>query len=278
MTDDLTSLLRAPASLDLATLDSRATPGFDGDKADGQRALKHEVGEVLALRQEQLYARGTTGARERVLLVLQGMDTSGKGGTIAKVAGLMDPLGVRVASFKRPTAEELEHDFLWRVEKQVPAAGMVGVFDRSHYEDVLVARVHELVPPEELERRYDAIDAFERRLVDDGVTIVKCFLHIDLDDQRERLAARLDDPAKHWKYDPGDLDERARWDDYQRAYEVAIERCSSVPWTIVPSGHKWYRNWAVGRVLAEAMEAMGLDWPEPGFDLDAERARLAAAG
>ncbi|WP_019146461.1 PPK2 family polyphosphate kinase [Aeromicrobium massiliense] len=277
MTDALTPMLRAQGPIDLSALDSRATPGFDGDKADGQKALRHEVGDVLALRQEQLYARGTTGARERVLLVLQGMDTSGKGGTIAKVAGLMDPLGVRVASFKRPTSEELEHDFLWRIEKQVPAPGMVGVFDRSHYEDVLVARVHELAPPDELERRYDAIDAFERRLVDDGVTVVKCFLHIDLDDQRERLAARLDDPAKHWKYDPGDLDERARWDDYQRAYEVAIERCSSVPWTIVPSGHKWYRNWAVGTVLAEAMEAMGLDWPEPGFDVDAERARLAAA-
>ncbi len=277
MSGDLTSMLRARGPIDLSALDSRATPGFEGDKEAGQRALKQEVGEVLALRQEQLYARGTTGGRERVLLVLQGMDTSGKGGTIAKVAGLMDPLGVRVASFKRPTAEELEHDFLWRVQKQVPAPGMVGVFDRSHYEDVLVARVHELTSPDELERRYAAIDDFERRLVDDGVTVVKCFLHIDLDDQRERLAARLDDPAKHWKYDPGDLGERARWADYQRAYETAIERCSSVPWTIVPSGRKWYRNWAVGTVLAEAMEAMGLDWPEPGFDVDTERARLAAA-
>jgi PPK2 family polyphosphate:nucleotide phosphotransferase len=277
MTDALTPLLRVSGPLDLSAHDTRATPGFDGGKDEGKQALRQDVGERLALRQEQLYARGAAGARERVLLVLQGMDTSGKGGTIGKVAGLMDPLGVRVASFKRPTAEELEHDFLWRVEKRLPEAGMVGVFDRSHYEDVLVARVHALAPPEELERRYSAIDDFEQRLVDDGVTVLKCLLHIDPDDQRERLKARLDDPTKHWKYDPGDLDERARWDDYRRAYEIAVERCASVPWHVVPSGHKWYRNWAVGTLLAEALESLDLDWPEPGFDLAAERERLAAA-
>jgi len=189
----------------------------------------------------------------------------------------MDPLGTQVASFKRPTPEELEHDFLWRIERRLPGPGMVGVFDRSHYEDVLVARVHGLAPTAELERRYEAIDAFERRLVDDGVTVVKCFLHIDLDDQRDRLQARLDDPTKHWKYDPSDLDERARWADYQRAYELAIDRCSSVPWLLVPSGRKWYRNWAVATVLAEALESIGREWPDPGFDVDAERARLDAA-
>ncbi len=273
----LTSLLRVPdRPVDLAAHDSRATPGFEGDKRDAETALAG-VGRTLALRQEQLYARGTTGAPERLLLVLQGMDTSGKGGTIGKVVGHMDPLGVRIASFKRPTPEELEHDFLWRVERQLPPPGFVGVFDRSHYEDVLIGRVRSLAPAEEIERRYDAIDAFERRLVDDGLTVVKCFLHVDRDDQRERLQARLDDPTKHWKYDPGDLDDRALWDDYQRAYEIAMERCSSVPWLLVPAGRKWYRNWAVGTVLAEALESIGTQWPAPTFDLAAERARLAAA-
>ncbi len=271
------SLSRTLSSLtNLADVDSRSTPGFDGDKADGRQALA-DLGPDLADLQERLHAHGTAGDPRSVLLVLQGMDTSGKGGVIEKVVGLVSPLGVRIASFKKPTTEELAHDFLWRVEKQLPGGGVLGVFDRSHYEDVLIGRVRSLADPAEIERRYDAIVDFERRYVESGGTIVKCLLHIDPEDQADRLLARLDDPTKHWKFNPGDIDERALWDDYQEAYQVVLERTSTdeAPWHVVPSGRKWYRNWAVGALLLEALQGLELEWPAADYDVEEQRARLA---
>jgi PPK2 family polyphosphate:nucleotide phosphotransferase len=262
----------------LASVDSRSTPGFDGGKSDAKKAIAG-LGEDLADLQERLYAQGTRDDRRSVLLVLQGMDTSGKGGTIRHAAGLVDPQGLRIASFKKPTPEELEHDFLWRIEKELPPPGRIGIFDRSQYEDVLIARVRELAPADEIERRYGAINEFEQAYADAGGTVVKCLLHISADDQKERLAARLDDPTKHWKYNPGDIDERTRWDDYQRAYDLVLERCSTdiAPWFVVPSGRKWYRNWAVATLLLEHLRALGLAWPAADFDVVAERARLSAS-
>jgi PPK2 family polyphosphate:nucleotide phosphotransferase len=262
----------------LTDVDSRSTPGFDGDKKDAKKAMA-DLGDELSDLQERLWANGTRDDPRTVLLVLQGMDTSGKGGTIRHAAGLVDPQGLRITSFKKPTPEELEHDFLWRIEKALPQPGRIGIFDRSQYEDVLIARVRELAPAEEIERRYDAINDFEHAYVEGGGTLIKCLLHITADDQKERLTARLDDPTKHWKYNPGDVDERALWDDYQQAYDLVLERCSTepAPWFVVPSGRKWYRNWAVATLLLEHLRALGLTWPTADFDLDAEKARVAAS-
>jgi PPK2 family polyphosphate:nucleotide phosphotransferase len=274
----LSSQLAVSGHVDLTTFDSRATTGFDGKKADAAAALA-AIGEELDGLQEKLFAGGRSGSSPtRVLLVLQGMDTSGKGGIVRHVAGLVDPQGLSITSFKKPTAEELEHDFLWRVENALPDAGMIGIFDRSHYEDVLIGKVRHLVDDDEISRRYIAINDFERSFKASGGVIVKCFLHITPDDQEERLAARLDDPTKHWKYNPGDLDERALWDDYQDAYAVALERCSTgnAAWHVVPSGRKWYRNWAVATLLLEQLRALDLSWPVADFDVEAEKARLAA--
>jgi PPK2 family polyphosphate:nucleotide phosphotransferase len=262
----------------LADVDSRSTPGFDGDKKDAATAMA-DVGEELSDQQERLWAQGTVDDPRSVLLLLQGMDTSGKGGVIRHVAGLVDPQGLHIASFKKPTPEELKHDFLWRIQKALPQPGRIGVFDRSQYEDVLICRVRELAPAKEIERRYGAINDFEQAYVDAGGTIVKCLLHISADDQKERLAARLDDPTKHWKYNPGDLDERALWDDYQRAYDLVLQRCSTdaAPWFVVPSGRKWYRNWAIAALLLEHLRALDLTWPVADFDVEAEKARLDAS-
>lgn len=277
MTKLLGPQLTVTAPVDLAAYDSRATTGFSGKKADAAGQLA-EIGEELSDLQEKLFAGGRTeSTRHRILVVLQGMDTSGKGGIIRHVAGLVDPQGLAISSFKKPTATELEHDFLWRIERALPEPGMIGVFDRSHYEDVLIGRVRQLAPAEEIERRYGAINDFEQAFTDSGGILVKCFLHITSDDQKERLAARLDDPTKHWKYNSGDLEERMLWDDYQRAYALALERCSTevAPWHLVPSGRKWYRNWAVAALLTEQLRALDLDWPKADFDVDTEQARLA---
>jgi len=279
MSQTLTELLRAPSgSINLGELDSAATPGCDEEKDDGPQ-LMEEIGERLAEDQERLFAGGRSETDERrLLLVLQGMDTSGKGGVVRKAVGLVDPQGVSITSFKKPTKEELAHDFLWRIEKALPEPGMIGIFDRSHYEDVLIGRVRKLADDAEIERRYGAINDWEEKLADSGVTIVKCFLHISSDDQKERLQERLDNPEKHWKYNPGDIHERMLWDEYQKVYEIAIERCNreKAPWFIVPSGRKWYRNWAIATLLAEHLEAMNLEWPEADFDVEAEKKRLAA--
>jgi PPK2 family polyphosphate:nucleotide phosphotransferase len=211
-----------------------------------------------------------------VLLVLQGMDTSGKGGVVRHVVGAVQPQGVAVTSFKRPTPEELKHGFLWRVRRAVPGPGMLGVFDRSHYEDVLVGRVRELATPAVIERRYREIVRFESQLADDGVTVVKVFLHLSPWEQKQRLLARLDDSAKRWKFDPSDLDDRELWPAYQRAYETVLERTSTdaAPWYVVPADRKWYRNWAVGRLLLETLLELDPRLPEPTYDVAEQRDRL----
>jgi len=273
---DLRELLRAPSGpVDLRAIDTGATPGFDGGKSEGERELT-EMGDELADLQEKLFAHGYTGGHGSILLVLQGMDTSGKGGVLKHTAGLFDPGGLKITSFKAPTREELAHDFLWRIEKHVPAHGEIGVFDRSHYEDVLVVKVHELAPAAEVERRYGAINDFEQRVADSGTTIVKCMLHISPETQKERLLARLDDGTKQWKFKPDDVDERQFWPTYRSAYESALERCNTdtAPWYVVPSDRKWYRNWAIGRILLETLRAQGLDWPAPDYDIDEQKARL----
>ncbi len=271
------SSLRLPAGpVDLTALPTDDTLDFDGDKADGEQALA-DLGPELADLQERLFAERTTDSPRRLLLVLQGMDTSGKGGVLRHTVGLVDPQAVKITSFKAPTAEELEHDFLWRVQAAVPGPGYVGVFDRSHYEDVLIARVRELADADEIERRYEAINDFEHRLLGEGVKILKCMLHISAEEQKARLLARLDDPTKYYKFNPGDVDERALWADYRTAYEIALERTNTevAPWYVVPSDKKWFRNFTVGRLLLDALRDMNPQWPAADFDIEAQRQRLS---
>jgi PPK2 family polyphosphate:nucleotide phosphotransferase len=265
-----------PGPVDLTAIDTDAKPGFDGKKADGIEALAAMEPELSDL-QERLWAERTAGSERRVLVVLQGMDTSGKGGVLRHTIGLVDPQGVRITSFKAPTKEELAHDFLWRIEKGLPEAGFVGVFDRSHYEDVLIARVRGLASPEEIQRRYGAINDFEARLADQGYSIIKCMLHVSADAQKERLAERLDNPEKYWKYNPGDLDERAFWPAYREAYEIALERTNTdaAPWHVVPADKKWFRNLAVGQLLLDTLRGIDPQWPAADFDVEAEKKRLA---
>jgi PPK2 family polyphosphate:nucleotide phosphotransferase len=274
----VSDLLRVPAGpVDLSALDTRATPGFDGDKAAGKAELA-ALGPRLSDLQERLYAEGVRGGARSLLLVLQGMDTSGKGGVVRHVIGEVDPQGCEIASFKAPTREELAHDFLWRIRRRLPGPGRLGVFDRSHYEDVLVVRVHNLVPRSTWSRRYATINRFEARLAERDLRVVKVFLHISREEQRQRLLARLDDPTKHWKFNPRDVDERAGWGQYREAYEAALERCNSdlAPWYRVPADRKWYRDWAVARLLVEQLEDMKLTWPKADFDVEEQRARLLA--
>jgi PPK2 family polyphosphate:nucleotide phosphotransferase len=265
-----------PGPVDLGSIETDAAPGFDGGKAAGKAALA-EMGAELADLQERLWAERTAGSERRVLLVLQGMDTSGKGGVLRHTIGLVDPQGVRITSFKAPTDEEKQHDFLWRIEKGLPDAGYIGIFDRSHYEDVLIARVRGFAEADEIERRYSAINDFEARLADSGLSIIKCMLHISPEEQRSRLAKRLAKPEKHWKYNPGDLDERARWPAYRKAYEIALERTSTdvAPWYVVPADKKWFRNLAVGHLLLDTLRGLDLQWPAADFDVAAETRRLA---
>ena len=259
----------------LSDVDPRSTPGTSAGKAEAREQLAL-LGPRLADLQERLYAGARHGDRRRVLVVLQGMDTSGKGGAVEAVAGLVNPAGVRVTGFGKPTEEERAHDFLWRIEKALPAAGLLGFFDRSHYEDVLIVRVHDLVPPAEWEQRYARINDWEAELAAQGVTLLKVMLHLSEQEQRERLLARLDDPAKHWKINPGDIVERGHWAAYQEAYEAALTRCSTdvAPWHVLPADRKWYRNWALGHLLLETLEELDLQWPAPELDLDGMRAAL----
>jgi PPK2 family polyphosphate:nucleotide phosphotransferase len=230
------------------------------------------TGEKLDKLQEALFA----GASQSVLLVLQGMDTSGKGGTIRHACGLVNPQGLHIKSFKKPSRGELRHHFLWRIRRALPTPGMIGVFDRSHYEDVLIARVDSLVTEDVWRSRYDEINAFEQEVADSGTTIIKCFLHISPEEQRKRLEARLLRPEKRWKYNPADLEARSHWDAYQEAYAEALLRCDSdtAPWYIVPSDHKWYRNWAVSQLLLETLEKLDPSYPEPDFDVEEELKRV----
>jgi len=276
----LSELLRLPAgAVNLAALDSSGTPGFPGDKADAP-ALTGALGPELGDLQERLFAAGRAGevTAKKVLVVLQGMDTSGKGGVISHAIGMVDPQGVKITAFKAPTEEERAHPYLWRIERQLPGPGMIGIFDRSQYEDVLVVRVNNLVEESVWSQRYEEINAWEDNLAQTGTVVIKCFLHISAAEQKERLLARLDDATKHWKYNPGDVDERAKWPAYAEAYEAALERCSTqrAPWFVIPSDRKWYRNWAVAQLLVEHLRALRLTWPVADFDVDHERMRLAA--
>jgi PPK2 family polyphosphate:nucleotide phosphotransferase len=276
----LADLLRVPdGPVNLAAYDPRATPGFDGDKADGKAALA-ALESPLSDLQERLFAEGRTGGRRSVLLVLQGMDTAGKGGVLRHAVALLDPQGVHTKGFGAPTEEELSHDFLWRIEQELPAPGQIGIFDRSHYEDVLIGKVHALADAEEIERRYDAINAFEAELVEAGTTVLKCMLHISADEQRDRLLRRLDKPEKHWKFDPADVDERQLWSEYRAAYETVLRRnnTTAAPWFIVPSDRKWYRNWAVAQLLLETLGSLDLAWPKADFDVEEQRRRLTEEG
>ena len=241
-------------------LSARATDEDLGLEKDEGKALTETLHERLAELQAKLYAQGT----HRVLVVAQAMDTGGKDGLIKRLLLPVNPQGVRVATFKAPTEIELDHDYLWRVHAQVPGNGELVVFNRSHYEDVLIARVHDLVPEDRWRRRYHHIRDFERLLVDEGTCIVKLFLHISKDEQKKRLEARLADPTKHWKFNPADLDERKRWDDYQEAYADALSETSTdtAPWYVIPADHKWFRDLLVAHIVVDTLERLDLAYPE----------------
>ena len=251
--------------VDLAKWDADDKSVFDKSKKDGKEVLPELTARLDKL-QELLWA----GQKHKVLIVLQAMDTGGKDGAIRHVFTGINPQGIRVANFKAPTSEELAHDYLWRVHKQTPASGEIVIFNRSHYEDVLVVRVHELVPTDRWRRRFDQINAFELALAEEGTTILKFYLHISMDEQKARLQERLDDPEKRWKFNPGDLKERALWPQYMKAYEDVLSKTSTdwAPWYVVPANRKWYRNLLISTVLAETLEGLGMKFPDPYPDLD----------
>jgi PPK2 family polyphosphate:nucleotide phosphotransferase len=260
--------VRPGARLQLAEWSTNTTDGFDGDKADAQAALAGLNARLAAL-QQLLYAE----ARHKMLIVLQGMDTSGKDGTIKHVFHTINPLGVKVANFKRPNDVELAHDYLWRIHEHTPRNGRMVIFNRSHYEDVLVVRVHDLVPEKVWRRRYEHIRGFEQMLADEGTVVVKLFLHISKKEQKARLQERLDNPAKHWKFEHGDVSERAHWDAYTEAYEEAINETSTdaAPWYVVPADRKWYRNLVVSQLLIDKLEGLDMSYPKPIDGIEAIR-------
>ena len=270
--------LRVGPGFTLADIDPSSTPGSTLDKKGGAQALAAAGGEFAEL-QERLFAESLFGSNRRLLLVLQAMDTAGKGGIVDHVVGQLNPQGVTAHSFKAPTDEEKTHDFLWRVRRELPSPGQIGVFDRSHYEDVLIHRVRGFSPPEVIEERYGLISAFEQEVVDSGTTIVKVMLHISPEEQKSRLEERLNDPNKNWKYNPGDLDERAFWPAYMEAYQIALTRTSTdaAPWYVVPADRKWYARLAVQHLMLEALRSFDLQWPKADYDVEAEKKRLRGA-
>jgi PPK2 family polyphosphate:nucleotide phosphotransferase len=241
-------------------------PGDTGEFATKQQSDAVVEADLRRLRdlQELLYADD----RYAVLLMLQGMDTSGKDGTVKHLSSGVNLVGAEMTNFKSPSTEELAHDFLWRIHRRTPARGRIGIFNRSHYEDVLIVRVHHLVPQQVWEQRYDQINAFERILTQNNTIVLKCFLHISRQEQKERLLARLKDPSKLWKFQPSDVKERNYWGEYEKAYEAAFSRCSTpaAPWYIIPANKKWYRNYAVTRLLVQTLDALELRPPPPAFD------------
>jgi PPK2 family polyphosphate:nucleotide phosphotransferase len=268
-------LLRAQAEdgrFRLAEVDPDSTPGLKGPKQEKKDLATHKA--KLFKLQEQLYAEH----KRALLIVLQGMDTSGKDGTITHVIGNLNPQAVQITPFKQPTPEEKRHSFLWRIRRRLPEAGEVGIFNRSHYEDVLIARVHGLAPLNVIERRYDVINRFEKQVTSRRTKIVKICLHISYDEQRKRLTERLKDPDKQWKFSEHDIDERGYWDEYQSAYSIAITRCSTrwAPWYVVPADDKDYRNWAVGTILIETLKEIDPQYPHPRLDVPRLLKRLRA--
>lgn len=275
---DPATLLRVRPGFVLNDVDPESTPGFAGGKADGREELAADA-VLLSEVQERLFAASKGGATDAVLLVLQAMDTAGKGGIVRHVVGAVDPQGVALTAFKAPTRAELRHDFLWRIEKRVPEPGYIGVFDRSHYEDVLIGSVRKLADEAEIERRFDRILDFESRLADRNIRVVKVMLQISADEQKARLAERLERPDKHWKFNPGDIDERQVWPDYQAAYQRVFERTSTetAPWFVVPANRKWYARVAVQRLLLNTLTAIDPQWPAADFDVEEQKARLEAS-
>jgi|SRR6267378_4786954 PPK2 family polyphosphate:nucleotide phosphotransferase len=246
----------------LRNLNPNYHEGLDKEKSrEVTEKLCRRIGDL----QEVLYAD----RRYALVIVLQGMDTSGKDGTVKHVLDCVNPSGVETANFKAPSGEELAHDYLWRVHKVVPRCGNIGVFNRSHYEEVLIVRVLDLVPPKVWRKRYDQINAFEKHLAENNVVILKFFLHISKDEQAKRLQARIDDPKKRWKFQLEDLKMRACWDRFQKAYEDAINRCSTpyAPWHVIPANHKWYRNYIVAKIIVNALDSLNLKFPKPKEDL-----------
>ena len=279
MSDIADALRVTDPNFDLSSVDPQSTPGYDGKKSDGESDLAAGADHLSEL-QERLFAASKAGSTRSVLLMIQGMDTAGKGGIVRHVVGQVDPQGVQITGFKAPTDEEKKHDFLWRIRKAVPDAGMIGVFDRSHYEDVLIHRVHGWADEEELERRYTAIADFEKELHENGTALVKVMLHISRAEQGERLLERLDRPDKHWKFNPGDIDEREHWEAYQHAYQLAIQKTTTEasPWHVVPANRKWFARLAVQHLLTEALERISPEWPKADFNVKTERERLIATG
>lgn len=275
--NSFSEVLRVGGGFSLFDTDPRSTPAWEGDKAAAKEAMPALADEMSEL-QERLYAESRMDGKRSLLLVVQGMDTSGKGGIMRHVVGEMDPQGVSYTAFKAPTAEEKKHPFLWRIRNALPQPGQIGVFDRSQYEDVLIARVRELVPRATWSRRYAQINAFEKSVVESGTTIVKVMLHISSDEQKARLMERLDRPDKHWKFNPGDVDERMLWPSYQEAYQAVLEKCSTpeAPWFVVPADRKWYARLAVQNLVLEHLRAMDPQWPAADYDVETEKARLAA--
>lgn len=267
--------LRAGDDFDLSALDRSSTPGFSGKKSDGRDRMADRA-EILNELQERLFAAGKYGSDKSVLLIIQGLDTAGKGGIVRHVMGMVDPQGVALASFGIPTEEELSHHYLWRVKKKLPEPGMIGVFDRSHYEDVLVVRVEELVEEEEWRKRYEEINRFEKRIVDSGTTIIKVALMCSKEEQAGRILERIERPDKHWKHNPGDLDTRAKWDDYQQAYEDVFRETSTehAPWYVIPADKKWYARVAVTEILTQTLIDVDPRWPKPRWHQDVQRRRL----
>jgi len=251
--------------VDLSAWEPNEKRYFPGGKSEGKKHLK-TLNRELEVLQELLYAEH----KQKVLIVLQAMDTGGKDGTIRSVFEGVNPSGVRVASFKVPTRIELDHDYLWRVHKRAPGKGEIVIFNRSHYEDVLVVRVHNLAPKAVWSRRYEQINDFERMLAEEGVAILKFFLYIDQDEQKQRLQARLDNPQKRWKFNLGDLKERSLWDDYIAAYEDVLSRTSQpwAPWYIIPANRKWYRNIVIAQIIIDKLKSLNMAYPQPEEDLD----------
>jgi len=269
--DDETYRVPVKGKIKLKDYDPNDSRLFDGNKKDSKEALLKLNTELAAL-QEQLYAEG----KHRLLIVLQAMDTGGKDGVIRAVFEGVNPQGVKVASFKVPTPVELSHDYLWRVHQQTPGKGEMVIFNRSHYEDVLVVRVHQLVPEEVWSRRYQHIREFERLLADEGTTVLKFYLHIDLQEQAQRFLARVEDPTKQWKFNPGDLDERDRWEEYMKAYEDMLNQTSTdwAPWYIIPGNKKWYRNWLISKIVIKTLKDLDMRYPAAPENIEDYHKRL----
>ena len=267
--------LRVGPGFRLEDVDPDSKPGTNANKAEGLAELASSAQELREL-QEKLFAQSREGAPQRLLVVLQAMDAAGKGGMVNHVFGQLEPYGLELTAFKAPSEEEREHDFLWRIEPRVPGPGVIGLFDRSHYEDVLIQRVRGFAPPEEIERRYGAIAEFEKRIADEGVHIIKIMLHVSPEEQASRLLDRLDTPEKHWKYNPGDVDERLHWKSYMEAFQIAIERTNAehAPWFVVPANAKWYARAAVQRIVISELQRVAPAWPAVKFDVAAERERV----